>query len=57
MTKQHPDQGADATGRPIITKELAEQLVREGRELRREFRHRFDSMRNISSEQRQIRTR
>lgn len=48
---------AKEPGQPVVTEDIAKQLVREGMELRQEFRRRIESMWNISSEQRQIRTR
>jgi hypothetical protein len=48
---------AKEPGQPVVTKDIAKQLFREGRELRQEFRRRIESMWNISSEQRHIRTR
>lgn len=54
MPKHHD---ASDTQQPHMTREIAQRLVREGMELRQEFRRRIESMWNISTEQRQIRTR
>lgn len=58
MSKKRPDaDDATETQQPVITKERAQELVLEGRELRREYRRHIDAMWNISAEQLRIRTR
>lgn len=48
---------AQARQAPVITPEIAEELAREGEELRREFHRKVEAMWTISRDARQTRSR
>jgi hypothetical protein len=58
MSDKRPvEKDAQETQQPVITKEIAEQLIQEGIELARRYRRRIEAMWNISSERRLMRSR
>jgi hypothetical protein len=48
---------AQEAQQPVITREIAEQLLQEGIELARHYQRRIEAMWNISSERRLMRSR
>ena len=58
MSDKRPAQAdAHETQQPVITREIADQLIREGIELARQYQRRIEAMWNISSERRLMRSR